>query len=71
MSKSKLPVGAKVETVPFSPTLKALLAEYQQQFAQRCQDALNTEAKHLGYPEGTRFDFPKQMWLLAQPKESP
>lgn len=70
MSKRQLPPGGQVETVPFSPTLKALLAEYQQQFAQRCQDALNGEAKHLGYPEGTRFDFPKQLWNLS-PKDAP
>ncbi len=71
MKKPKLPPGGTLVSTPFSPTLKALLAEYQQQFAQRCQEALNREAEHLGYPQGTRFDFPKQMWNLAQPKESP
>lgn len=64
MAKPKLPPGGKIEQTPFSPTLKALIAEYQGQFAARCQEAINREATHLGFPEGTRFDFPKQMWLL-------
>ncbi len=70
MSKRQLPPGGQIETVPFSPTLKALLAEYQQQFALRCQEAINREATHLGYPEGTRFDFPKQLWQFTT-KDSP